>query len=103
MLVSRTPQLMLADRSCFLTQILTRNPHARRQERAAQLAEHEESLDAWKRQFKEQAMQQIGDRKRALTEWQAKLEGQDADLAQRRAAFEVRRAARCRVVVGKYV
>ena len=59
------------------------------QERAAELAEHEESLDAWKRQFKEQAMKQIGDRERALADWQAKLEAHDADLAERRATFEV--------------
>jgi len=59
------------------------------QERAAQLAEHEESLDAWKRQFKEQAMQQIGDRKRALADWQARLEAHDGDVADRRAGFEV--------------
>ena len=65
------------------------------QERAAQLAEHEESLDAWKRQFKEQAMQQIGDRRRALADWQARLEAHDADLAERRASFEVGHRQRC--------
>ena len=59
------------------------------QERAAQLAAHEESLDAWKRQFKEQALKQIGDRRRALADWQAKLETQDADIAEHRAVFEV--------------
>ena len=63
------------------------------QERAAELAEHEESLDAWKRQFKEQATKQIGDRERALADWQAKLEAHDADLAERRTTFEVGRLA----------
>ena len=42
------------------------------QERAAELAEHEESLEAWKRQFKAQALRQIGDRERTLADWQAR-------------------------------
>ena len=40
-------------------------------------------------------MQQIGDRKRALADWQARLEAHDADLADRRAGFEVGPAPCC--------
>ena len=40
-------------------------------------------------------MQQIGDRKRALADWQARLEAQDADVAERRAAFEVGPCTQC--------
>ncbi len=68
------------------------------QERAAELAEHEESLDAWKRQFKEQATKQIGDRERALADWQTKLEAHAADLAERRTTFEVGRLATGRIL-----
>ncbi len=38
-------------------------------------------------------MQQISDRKRALADWQARLESHDGDLADRRAGFEVGHAA----------
>ena len=59
------------------------------QERAAELAEHEQSLEAWKHQFKSQALLQIGDRERILTEWQVRLNARDADVAGEKAAFEV--------------
>ena len=58
-----------------------------------ELAEHEESLEAWKHKFKAQALRQIGDRERTLAEWQAKLDARDGDHADEKAVFEVHRGA----------
>lgn len=50
------------------------------QDRAKELAAHKEQLEEWKKRFKAEALRQIGDREKALTEWQAQLEGSRAEL-----------------------
>lgn len=60
------------------------------QERAVELEEHEESLEVWKRQFKAQALRQIGERERTLAEWQAKLDARDTELTAEKSVAEVR-------------
>lgn len=54
--------------------------HDVEQERAAELAAHEESLETWKNQFKAEAIRQIAERERLLTEWQGRLERRQAEL-----------------------
>lgn len=57
--------------------------------RASELAAHEESLEAWKSQFKAEAVRQIAERERLLTEWQARLDRRQADVEEQLRAAEV--------------
>ncbi len=59
------------------------------QERAAELAAHEESLEAWKSQFKAEAVRQIAERERLLGEWQGRLERRQAELEDLQRSAEV--------------
>lgn len=71
------------------------------QERADELAAHEESLETWKAQFKAEAVRQIAERERLLTEWQARLDRRAAEVEDAQRAAEVRGLAgvlmQCRV------
>jgi hypothetical protein len=60
------------------------------QARAKELAEHEESLEAWKQRFKAEALRQISEREAALADWQSKLESKRADLDSLQHSTEVR-------------
>jgi len=54
------------------------------------VAAHEDELAAWKQRFCAEALRQIGERERALSEWQARLEAQRGELASARADMEAR-------------
>ncbi len=60
------------------------------QERAKELTAHEEQLEEWKKRFKAEALRQIGERERALSDWQAQLEAKRADLEDLKRNMEVR-------------
>lgn len=60
------------------------------QERAKELTAHEEQLEEWKKRFKAEALRQIGERERALSEWQAQLDAKRADLEDLKRNMEVR-------------
>ena len=57
--------------------------------RADELAAHEESLEAWKAQFKSEAVRQIAERESLLTEWQARLERRQAEVEEAQRTAEV--------------
>ncbi len=59
------------------------------QERAKELAAHEEQLEDWKKRFKAEALRQISEREKALTEWQGQLEGSRAELEHLKENMEV--------------
>ena len=59
------------------------------QERAKELAAHEEQLEEWKKRFKAEALRQISEREKALTEWQGQLEGSRAELEHLKENMEV--------------
>ncbi len=59
------------------------------QERAKELTAHEEQLEEWKKRFKAEALRQIGERERALSEWQAQLDAKRADLEDLKRNMEV--------------
>ena len=59
------------------------------QARAEELSEHEEQLEAWKQKFKAEALRQIGEREKALTDWQAKLDRKKTDLEEVQRSMEV--------------
>ena len=65
------------------------------QERAKELAAHEEQLEEWKKRFKAEALRQISEREKALAEWQGQLEGSRAELEHLKESMEVRRRACC--------
>lgn len=58
------------------------------QARVKEVTAHEDELAAWKQRFKAEALRQIGERERALSEWQAQLEAQGADLTRLRSDTE---------------
>ena len=60
------------------------------QERAKELAAHEEQLEEWKKRFKAEALRQIGERERALADWQAQLDAKRADLEDLKKNMEAR-------------
>ena len=60
------------------------------QERAKELAAHEEQLEDWKKRFKAEALRQISEREKALTEWQGQLEGSRTELEHLKENMEVR-------------
>ena len=59
------------------------------QERAKELAAHEEQLEDWKKRFKAEALRQISEREKALTEWQGQLEGSRTELEHLKENMEV--------------
>ena len=59
------------------------------QERAKELAAHEEQLEEWKKRFKAEALRQISEREKALTEWQGQLESSRAELEHLKENMEV--------------
>ena len=59
------------------------------QERAKELAAHEEQLEEWKKRFKAEALRQISEREKALADWQAQLEGSRAELEHLKENMEV--------------
>ena len=59
------------------------------QERAKELAAHEEQLEEWKKRFKAEALRQINEREKALTEWQGQLESSRAELEHLKENMEV--------------
>lgn len=59
------------------------------QARAEQLADHEEQLEAWKQKFKAEALRQISEREKALSDWQAKLDRKKTDLEELQRSVEV--------------
>lgn len=65
------------------------------QERTAEVAQREESLEAWKAQFKAEAVRQIAEREALLTGWQARLERRAAEVEDGARAAEVGRPAGC--------
>lgn len=97
--------------SCWvllLLQLFMLNPKLRvlacPQERAAELAAHEESLESWKAQFKAEALRQIGERERLLGEWQGRLERRAEELEDLQRSAEVGRELGYRVgAFGKVV
>lgn len=58
------------------------------QARVKEVTAHEDELAAWKQRFKAEALRQIGERERALSEWQAQLEAQGAELKRMRSETE---------------
>lgn len=70
-----------------------RYPSACLQARGEELAAAEESLEAWKAQFKAEAVRQIAERERLLTEWQARLDRRGAEVEEAQRAAEVRGGA----------
>lgn len=50
------------------------------QERAREMAMHEEQLEEWKSRFKAEALRQIGEREKMLADWQQQLDAKRADL-----------------------
>ena len=60
------------------------------QARAEELADHEEQLEAWKQKFKAEALRQISEREKALSDWQAKLDRKKTDLEELQRSVEVR-------------
>ena len=60
------------------------------QARAEELSDHEEQLEAWKQKFKAEALRQISEREKALSDWQAKLDRKRADLDELQRSVEVR-------------
>lgn len=60
------------------------------QARAEELSDHEEQLEAWKQKFKAEALRQISEREKALSDWQAKLDRKRADLEELQRSVEVR-------------
>lgn len=76
---------------CFLQPPPTAyTPPTRNQERADDLAAREGGLEAWKAQFKAEAVRQIAERERLLTEWQARLDRRGGELEEAQRAAEVR-------------
>ena len=67
-----------------------------RQERARELAAHEEQLEEWKTRFKAEALRKIGEREKALADWQAQLEGSRSELEHLKESVEVRMLRRRR-------
>lgn len=65
------------------------------QERAKELAAHEQQLEDWKKRFKAEALRQISEREKALTEWQGQLEGSRAELEHLKENMEVVWQTRC--------
>ena len=61
-----------------------------RQERARELAAHEEELEEWKKRFKAEALRKIGERERTLADWQVQLEGSRSELEHLKENVEVR-------------
>ena len=84
---------------------LTRTPAlpAHPQERAEELAAREDSLEAWKAQFKAEAVRQIAERELLLTEWQARLDRRGAEVEEAQRAAEVRGVARRHVCLRQEV
>ncbi len=60
------------------------------QARAEELADHEEQLEAWKQKFKAEALRQISEREKALSDWQAKLDRKKGDLEELQRSVEVK-------------
>ncbi len=60
------------------------------QARAEELADHEEQLEAWKQKFKAEALRQISEREKALSDWQAKLDRKKSDLEELQRSVEVK-------------
>lgn len=60
------------------------------QARAEELADHEEQLEAWKQKFKAEALRQISEREKALSDWQAKLDRKKTDLEELQRSVEVK-------------
>ena len=58
------------------------------QARVKEVTAHEDELAAWKQRFKAEALRQIGERERALSQWQAQLEAQHAESARLRSDAE---------------
>ena len=59
------------------------------QERARELAAHEEQLEEWKKRFKAEALRKIGERETTLADWQAQLEGSRSELEHLKENVEV--------------
>ena len=60
------------------------------QARVKEVTAHEDELAAWKQRFKAEALRQINERERALSEWQAHLEAQGSELTRLRSDTEAR-------------
>lgn len=60
------------------------------QDRARELAAHEEQLEEWKKRFKAEALRKIGEREKTLADWQAQLEGSRSELEHLKESVEVR-------------
>ncbi len=54
------------------------------------MTDHEEQLEAWKQKFKAEALRQISEREKALSDWQAKLDRKKIDLEDLQRSVEVR-------------
>ena len=59
------------------------------QARAEELTDHEKQLEAWKQKFKAEALRQIGEREKALSDWQSKLDRKKNDLEEVQRSMEV--------------
>jgi hypothetical protein len=59
------------------------------QERAKELAQHEEQLEDWKKRFKSEALRQIREREAALSDWQAQLDAKRSELEELKNNMEV--------------
>ena len=60
-----------------------------KQARAEELTDHEEQLEAWKQKFKAEALREIGEREKALSDWQSKLDRKKSDLEEVQRSMEV--------------
>ena len=60
------------------------------------MAEHEEQLEAWKQKFKAEALRQISERERMLSDWQSKLEKKKTELDELQRSMEVGCMLSCR-------
>lgn len=57
--------------------------------RAEELSEHEEQLEAWKQKFKAEALRQISEREKTLSDWQSKLEKKKSEHDELQRSMEV--------------
>lgn len=73
------------------------------QERAKELAAHEEQLEEWKKRFKAEALRQIGERERALADWQAQLDAKRADLEDLKKNMEARPSFPVRFLISAHI
>ena len=89
---SRSPRLTSGAKSMHKTVLHKMNEWMKvgLQARAEELTDHEEQLEAWKQKFKAEALRQIGEREKALSDWQSKLDRKKNELEELQRSMEVR-------------